>query len=61
MFLAILLKFYLERQNRQLERLESDDVSLQEQDMRKLEKTAEFEGVDISTARSLQKGYRYMI
>ncbi|KAK4983324.1 hypothetical protein LTR66_008864 [Elasticomyces elasticus] len=58
---AIVLRLYLQMQNRQLERLEAEDVRLQESDVRKLQKTAEFEGVDIAAARMLQKGYRYMI
>lgn len=58
---AIVLKFYLEHQNRQLERMANEDVQLTERDLKKLRKTAEFEGIDIAAARRLQKGYRYMI
>lgn len=55
------MKFYLERQNKQLERMENEDSQLTEKDMKKLRKTAEAEGIDIAAARVLQKGYRYMI
>ena len=58
---AITLRWYLIRQNRQLELMEQEDVTLTEKDIRKLEKTAEFEGINMSAARRLQKGYRYMI
>lgn len=58
---GIILKFYLQYQNRQLERMENEDATLTERDIKKLEKTAELEGIDISTARMLQKGYRYII
>ena len=55
------LRFYLQRQNKQLERMEGADTELREQDIRKLERTAEVEGIDIAAARQLQKGYRYML
>ena len=58
---AILLRFYLNWQNRQLERMENADVQLTERDIRKLQKTAEIEGMDIAAARRLQKGYRYIM
>jgi len=51
----------LERQNRQMARMENEDGELTERDMKKLRKTAEAEGIDITAARVLQKGYRYMI
>lgn len=58
---ALGMKFYMEHQNRQLARLEQEDVQLTEKELRKLQKTAEFEGIDIAAARQLQKGFRYMI
>jgi len=58
---GITLRFYLTYQNKQLERMDDDDAPLTDRDMRKLKKTAEVEGIDISVARRLQKGYRYMI
>jgi hypothetical protein len=58
--MACLVKFYLARQNKQLERLEDEDVILTDKELRRLQRTAEIEGIDIATARRLQKGYRYM-
>lgn len=58
---ALVLRWYLQRQNRQLEKLESDDAELSQREFAKLQKTAEFEGIDVAAARQLQKGYRYMI
>jgi Major Facilitator Superfamily len=58
--MACLVKFYLARQNKQLERLEDEDVVLTDKELRRLQRTAEIEGIDIATARRLQKGYRYM-
>ncbi|KAF1959948.1 permease of the major facilitator superfamily [Byssothecium circinans] len=55
------MRWYLQRQNRELELLEKDDVVLSEREVKKLEKTAEVEGVDVGKARRMQKGYRYMI
>ncbi|KAF2644983.1 putative MFS transporter [Massarina eburnea CBS 473.64] len=55
------MRWYLEKQNRQLALLESEDHALSEGDVRRLEKTAEIEGVDVRKARNMQKGYRYMI
>lgn len=53
------LRFFLQHQNKQLERLDNIDAELSERDMRKLQQTAELEGIDIATARQLQKGFRY--
>lgn len=58
---GIIIRFYLQAQNRQLERLENEDAQLTDRDIKKLQKTAELEGIDIATARMLQKGYRYTI
>ena len=58
---AVWLRFYLKKQNKMLARLEDEDVQLSEEEMRKLQKTADFEGIDIAAARRLQKGYRFMI
>ena len=61
MICGLLLRWYLKKQNRELERLENEDVPLSDKDMKRLRRTAEQEGLDIATARRLQKGYRYMI
>jgi hypothetical protein len=58
---AVILRFLLTKMNKELERLENSDVELTEKEMAKLRKTAEFEGIDLATARQLQKGYRYII
>ncbi|TKA23607.1 hypothetical protein B0A50_07441 [Salinomyces thailandicus] len=58
---AVLLRFILEKENKQLARLEDSDAELTEKDIRKLNKTAEMEGISVAAARQLQKGYRYMI
>lgn len=58
---AVVLRFYLVRQNKRLERMENQDTQLTDRNIRKLEKTAAFEGIDVAAARRLQKGYRYMI
>jgi uncharacterized protein with NAD-binding domain and iron-sulfur cluster len=58
---GIIMRFYLQYQNNQLDRMENVDSELTERDLRKLEKTAEMEGISIEAARALQKGYRYII
>lgn len=54
-----IMRFYLARQNKSLERMEGSDTQLTERDVQKLRKTAELEGIDIAAARKLQKGFRY--
>jgi len=58
---ALTLRLYTQKQNRILERMENEDAVLTDKDIRRLERTAEFEGIDIAAARRLQKGYRYMM
>ena len=58
---AVILRFYLQHQNKQLERMQNADAELTPRDLRKLQKTADFEGVPLAVARQMQKGYRYMI
>jgi hypothetical protein len=55
------IRWKLTKQNKMLERMEDEDSQLTAKDMERLQKTAEIEGIDISEARRLQKGYRYMI
>lgn len=55
------LRFYLSRQNKRLERMEGADSELRPSDLKKLQKTAELEGIDIAAARRLQKGFRYVL
>ena len=61
LIMAIGIRLFQQRQNRDLDRLENEDVTLSEKEMRRLQRTAEIEGVDIAAARRLQKGYRYMM
>lgn len=58
---GIIMRFYLQYQNRQLERMENEDMTLTPRDIKKLEKTAELEHCTVAEARALQKGYRYII
>jgi hypothetical protein len=58
--MALILKLRLTSQNKELERLENEDVVLTQNELRRLRRTAEVERVDIAEARLLQKGYRYM-
>lgn len=58
---AITLRIILTRENKRLERMENEDHQLTEKELRKLEKTAEIEGITVAEARRLQKGYRYTI
>ncbi|KAL1311813.1 hypothetical protein AAFC00_001892 [Neodothiora populina] len=58
---GVTLRFYLVKQNNQLARMENVDAVLTETDLKKLQRTAELEGIDIAAARRMQKGYRYMI
>ncbi len=58
---CLILKFYLDHQNKQLARLEDESVTLTDRELARLRKTAEIEGIDIAAARQLQKGYRFMI
>ncbi|KAF2464773.1 permease of the major facilitator superfamily [Lindgomyces ingoldianus] len=58
MFLG--MRVYLQMQNKQLARMENENAMLTQKDMRMLQKTAEFEGINIAAARVMQKGYRFM-
>ncbi|GAB7324529.1 hypothetical protein MBLNU13_g08435t1 [Cladosporium sp. NU13] len=58
---GVIHRWLLERDNKRLARLENESVPLSESDLKKLQKTADMEGIDIATARQLQKGYRFMI
>lgn len=59
--LGVTMYFYLTMQNKQLARMENVDTPLTDRDMKKLQKTAELEGIDVGTARMLQKGFRYIV
>lgn len=53
--------FILTRANKRLDKLQNENEELTPKELAKLEKTAEMEGTDISTARRAQKNYRYMV
>ena len=59
--LAVVLRFMMQKMNRELDRLEDENVELTEKELTKLRKTAEIEGISMAEARQLQKGYRYII
>jgi MFS family permease len=58
---ALFLYMDLRAENKRLERLENEDAILSERDLRRLQKTADVEGIDIGAARRLQKGFRYVL
>ncbi|KAF2227785.1 MFS transporter [Elsinoe ampelina] len=58
---AVTLRFLLVSQNKRLARMESADSELTQKDIKKLEKTAQVEGVSMAEARAMQKGYRFII
>ncbi|OQV04629.1 hypothetical protein CLAIMM_09484 [Cladophialophora immunda] len=58
---AVILRWLLIRRNQALERQENEAVELSETSVRRLQKTAELEGLDIAAARRLQKDFRYLI
>lgn len=58
---GVAMYIILSRANKRMERLENEDTPLGPKDLAKLQKTAELEGIDVASARKLQKGYRYMI
>jgi len=58
---AFALKVLLEKQNARLERLDNADSQLTDRDVKRLEKTAEVEGLTVEEARSLQRGFRFVI
>lgn len=58
---AMALRVLLQRQNARMARMEDVDAQLTPGDVRRLERTAEVEGVSVAEARALQKGYRYVI
>lgn len=59
--LGVVMFFFLTYQNKQLARMENVDAPLTDRDIKKLQKTAELEGIDVATARMLQKDFRYIV
>lgn len=58
---ALFLYLNLRALNKRQERMENEEVQLSEMDIRRLQATAEIEGIDIAAARRLQKGFRYVL
>jgi hypothetical protein len=58
---AIFLYFNMNMLNKRQLRLENEEVELSPKDIRRLQVTAEVEGIDIAAARRLQKGFRYVL
>jgi len=58
---ALFIYFRLRMLNKRQERLENENVELNERELRRLEMTAKVENIDIAAARQLQKGFRYML
>ena len=50
---GVAMRLYLQRQNKQLERMEREDCELTPTYLRNLEKTTEYEGIDSAAARAL--------
>ena len=59
--MGFFMYLHLRMQNKRQERLENEDHQLTEKELRRLQITAEFEGIDIDAARQLQKGFRYVL
>jgi hypothetical protein len=55
------MRWYLTRQNRELEKLEMGEEELSDRELRRLEKTAQIEGMSVDAVKVLRKGYRYML
>lgn len=51
----------LVRENKRLANLDDEDYVLDEKETKRLQKTADMEGIDLATARQQRKGFRYLI
>jgi hypothetical protein len=58
---ALFLYFNLNMLNKRQLRLENEEVELSPKDLRRLQVTADVEGIDLAAARRLQKGFRYVL
>jgi len=59
--LALTPELHLRVLNKRLARLEEVETVLTEKELKSLQCTAEVEGIDITTAGNLQKGFRYQL
>lgn len=58
---AVWLRFLLVKENKALDRMANEDVTLDPAEVEKLRRTAELEGTSLAEARRLQKTYRYIV
>ncbi|KAJ5765495.1 hypothetical protein N7520_005054 [Penicillium odoratum] len=58
---ALFMYLNLRMLNKRQELLENEDHQLTDKELRRLQVTADFEGIDLASARQLQKGFRYML
>ncbi|KAJ5609257.1 hypothetical protein N7528_009824 [Penicillium herquei] len=58
---GVFMYFNLRMLNKRQERLENEEYQLSEKELRRLQVTADLEGIDIAAARQLQKGFRYTL
>lgn len=58
---GVFMYFNLRMLNKRQERMENEDVQLTPKDLKRLQVTADTEGIDIAAARRLQKGFRYVL
>ncbi|KAJ5676142.1 hypothetical protein N7462_009039 [Penicillium macrosclerotiorum] len=61
LLMGIFMYFNLRMLNKRQERLENEDIQLTEKELRRLQVTADFEGIDLAAARRLQKGFRFVL
>ncbi|KAJ5815735.1 hypothetical protein N7474_007512 [Penicillium riverlandense] len=59
--MALFMYFNLNMLNKRQERLENEDLQLTPKELKRLQTTAEVEGIDLAAARRLQKGFRYVL
>jgi hypothetical protein len=58
---ALILYVHLRKLNKRQEDLEDESISLSAAELRRLQRTAEIEGIEVAAARRLQKGFRYQL
>jgi MFS family permease len=61
LLMGLILYVDLRQANRRLERLDNDNIVLTEKELRRLQRTADVEGIDIATARRQQREFRFML
>ncbi|KAJ5151292.1 uncharacterized protein N7482_010544 [Penicillium canariense] len=61
LLMGLFMYFNLRTLNKRQERLENEEVQLTEKELRRLQVTADLEGIDVAAARRLQKGFRFVV